>query len=345
MDLEKTIWNGVMRMRHTLLGIILATLGTAAAVAESSADLIVVLGAPGSEEYGKAFASAASAWEEAGKGGDAKVTLIGQEEGSSPDLKALQSRIAESGATGSRPLWIVLLGHGTFDGRSAKFNLRGKDLSATELAEWLKEFERPVAIINCSSSSAPFIKKLTKSGRVVMTGTKSGSEDSYARFGEHLAKAINSVQADLDRDGATSLLEAFLAAAKGVEEFYEKEGRIATEQSLVDDNGDGFGTPAKWFRGVRAVKKAKDEAEVDGLRAHQFHLVPSEADKALSPEVRKERDALEAELFALRAQKSSMDEDAYFLALERIARQLATLYQPKEEGTPSPGEPPQGQSP
>jgi hypothetical protein len=324
-------------MRWTSIAVIaFAVLGTGMGWANPSADLIVVVGAPGTEEFGKAFESAAEAWEKAGEQGGASVTLIGREDHGTLDLKILEKSIADSGAEGPLPLWIVLLGHGTFDGREAKFNLRGKDLSAVQLAEWLSEFKRPVAIINSSASSAPFIKKLTKPGRVVMTATKSGSEDSYARFGEHLANAINAPEADLDRDGATSLLEAFLAASKGVEEFYEKEGRIATEQAIIDDNGDGFGTPAAWFRGVRAVKKAKDDAKPDGLRAHQFHLVPSAADLELSPGVRERRDALEAELFALRARKDSMDEDAYFLALERIALQLAALYHQETEDSPDP---------
>ena len=259
--------------------------------------------------------------------------MIGRKDTGTLDLRTLEEAIGKANDAETRPLWIVLLGHGTFDGREAKFNLRGQDLSAGQLAEWLNDCKRPVAIINSSASSAPFIRKLSKAGRVVMTATKSGSEDSYARFGEHLAKAINAPEADLDRDGGTSLLEAFLAASKNVAEFYEKEGRIATEQAIVDDNGDGFGTPASWFRGVRAVRKAKDGAALDGLRAHQFHLVPSPADRALSPELRQRRDALEAELFALRANKDTMPEENYFLALERIARQLAELYRTGSEET------------
>lgn len=297
--------------------------------AAPTADLLVVVGAPGTEEFGKAFSTAAAAWEAAGKEGAAAVTIIGREESGTLDFKTLQTTIATSNRENSLPLWVVLIGHGTFDGREARFNLRGKDLKAADLAEWLKETKRPVAVINCSASSAPFIKKLAAPGRVVMTATKAGAEDSYARFGEYLARSINAPEADLDRDGATSLLEAFLTASKGVEEFYEKEGRILTEHALVDDNGDGFGTPAGWFRGVRAVKKAKEDARPDGLRTHQFHLVPSPADLKLSPEVRQRRDALEADLFDLREKKDSMKEEAYYLALERIARELARLYHPE----------------
>lgn len=163
-----------------------------------------------------------------------------------------------------------------------------------------------------------------------------GFEQSYAYFGEYLARAVGSKEADIDNDGGTSLLEAFLFASKQVAEFFEAEGRIATEQALLDDNGDGFGTPAAWFRGVRAVKQAKDGATPDGMRAHQFHLVPSAADRNLAPEVRQHRDDLESTLLALRAKKDTMDEEAYFRALEALARQLAALYHPDATAPPTP---------
>jgi hypothetical protein len=317
-----------MKRLMTAILAALAALLPGASRAAPAADLIVVSGAPGTEEFGKSFQAAARAWESAATQGEATATVIGLDNAGTLDVKRLESAIRDAGADSPLPLWIVLIGHGTFDGREAKFNLRGQDVSAAEMAEWLKDFTRPVAIVNCSASSAPFLKTLSKPGRVIVTATKSGSEDSYARFGEHLAATIHSPDADLDRDGGTSLLEAFLAASKGVEEFYEKEGRIATEQALLDDNGDGFGTPAEWFRGVRAVKKAKDDAEPDGVRAHQFHLVPSEADRELAPEVRRQRDELESQLLALRTKKDSMEEEAYYRALEEIARQLAALYHP-----------------
>lgn len=329
MDSAAPHWPGLITLdMKTLLRLLTTTLllSTAQAV-----DIVVMVGAPGEEEYGKAFLAAADAWEAAAKKGEVAAKIIGREESGTLDLTALEQTLEKADVESSAPLWIVLLGHGTFDGREARFNLRGKDLRAAQLNTWLDRFKRPVAIINCSASSAPFIKKLAKAERVIMTATKSGSEDSYARFGEYLAKAINNPDADIDRDGGTSLLEAFLAASKGVEEFYEKEGRIKTEEAIVDDNGDGFGTPATWFRGVRATKKPKDDAQPDGLRAHQFHLVPSAADRDLSPAVRQERDALEARLFALRERRDKMKEEDYFRELEAIARMLATLYQEAKE--------------
>jgi len=229
-------------------------------------------------------------------------------------------------------LWLIFIGHGTFDGKEAKFNLRGPDISADELAAWLKPFHRPLAVINCASSSSPFINKLSAAGRVVVTATRSGYEQNYARFGQFIAEAIADPAADLDKDEQTSLLEAFVMASRRVKEFYDAEGRLATEHALLDDNGDGLGTPADFFRGVRAVKKPAEGATVDGLRAHQLHLVRSERELRMPPEVRLRRDELELALARLRDSKASFEEDEYYRRLENLMLELARFY--SERGEP-----------
>src|SRR5262249_11540634 len=130
--------------------------------------------------------------------------------------EALQTEAKETPAQ----LWVVLLGHGTFDGKEAKFNLRGPDVSATELADWLKPFRRPVALIDTSSASAPFLNKLSAPGRVILTATRSGHEVNFARLGQYFSEAVADPEADLDKDGQTSLLEAYLIASRRVAEFY-----------------------------------------------------------------------------------------------------------------------------
>ena len=98
----------------------------------------------------------------------------------------------------------MLIGHGTFNGKEAKFNLRGPDLSATNLAEWLAPVERPVAVIDTSSASGPILNELSKPGRVIITATRSGYEQNYTRFGQFFSKAISDSKADLDKDGQVS---------------------------------------------------------------------------------------------------------------------------------------------
>jgi len=294
--------------------------------------VILVVGAAGAPEYGSQFVKQARLWEQACSKGGEKFTAIGLEEAENPDdLTKLQQTLANESQQTDAALWMVLIGHGTFDGRSAKFNLRGPDLAADDLAEWLKPVVRPLVVINTASSSAPFLSKLSAQGRVVVTATKSGFEQNYARFGEYLAGAIAEPQADLDKDGQTSLLEAFLTASHRVDEFYSAEGRLVTERALLDDNGDGLGTRADWFRGIRPVQRAEDGAALDGYRAHQFHLVTSEAENKIPPQMRVRRDQLELEVVKLRDTKESFSEDEYFAKLEKLLYDIAQIYEQTDQ--------------
>ena len=289
---------------------------------------IIVVGAPGEEEFGRSFAQSAASIEKAIQQGGARGVIIGMNSNdATADRERLQQILADERKDGVAELWLVLLGHGTFDGKEAKFNLRSNDFSATELAGWLQPFRRPLAIINAASASAPFLAKLSATNRVVITATRSGSEVNYTRFGRYFSESIADPAADLDKDGQTSLLEAFLMAARRVKDFYDLEGRLATEHALLDDTGDGLGTPPDWFRGIRAVKSAKDGATLDGLRAHQFHLVRSEAEQKLSPEVRARRNELEWSVSKLRELKRALPEEVYYEKLEALLLELAHLYE------------------
>lgn len=289
-----------------------------------SASVLIVVGAPGEEEFGKMFDDWAQHWKNAcGKAG-AKATLVG---GTTNDFEMLRTNLVQEATNVADEFWLVLIGHGTFDGKEGKFNLRGPDISATELGDWLKPFRRPVAIIDCASSSGAFVAKLSATNRVVITATRSGHEQNFARFGGVMSKAIGDPKADLDKDGQTSLLEAYLIASRELAEFYKSEGRLATEHPLLDDNGDGLGTPADWFRGIRATKRARDGAALDGFRAHQFHLVRSDSEQKMRPELRDRRDNLELQIARLRENKSGLPEDEYYRLLEPLLLELAKAYQ------------------
>jgi hypothetical protein len=303
--------------------------------------IVLVVGAEGAPEFAQQFAAWAGRWEKTAEQASAQFTIIGRdpapsdeestEASTNQDKDRLRTLLESAAKTGDQPLWLVLIGHGTFDGRTARFNLRGPDVSADELAAWLKAYQRPLAIVNCTSSSSPFMNKLAGPKRVVITATKSGSEHNYARFGDYFASAVADPAADLDKDGQTSLLEAYLAASHRTEEFYKQAARLATEHALLDDNGDGLGTPAAWFDGTRATRRAKDGAALDGSHAHQWHLVQSAREQAMPAELRKRRNELEIAIEALREQKPLMDEDDYYGKLEPLLIELAELYEQAEK--------------
>jgi hypothetical protein len=296
--------------------------------ADDRPSAIIAVGAGGEAEYATAFAKWAGRWQQACEAGDVRATTIGLDEHAPKSLEQLRSALRDEPKESAADLWIVLLGHGTATtGSDAKFNLAGDDLSASELAALLAPFHRPVVIVAGFSASGAFLAPLSASGRVIVTATKAGAEHNYARFGGYLSDAIGDPAADLDHDGQTSVLEAWLTAAQRVASFYKDEGRLATEHSLLDDNGDGKGTPADFYRGVRVVKKAKDGTPPDGVRAGQIHLVRNAEERALPSELRAKRDALELELAKLRDAKATMPEDAYYRELEALLLKIARLYE------------------
>lgn len=302
--------------------------GLAHAGADDRATVVVVVGAPGTPEYGSEFRQWADLWRAAADRAGAEFVRIGLDDPEPPadDRDRLREALAAQASGRGEPLWLVLIGHGTFDGRAAKFNLRGPDVTDLELAGWLEPVARPVAVINCASSSGPFLNRLSGKDRVVVTATRSGFEQNFARFGQYLAGAIDDPTADLDKDGQVSLLEAYLTAGGRVAEHYKTRSQLASEHALLDDNGDGLGTPADWFRGVRATRRAKDGASADGIRAHQLHLIPSERERRIPPEVRRRRDEVERAIAALRDQKATLAEDAYYGQLEPLMVELARIY-------------------
>jgi hypothetical protein len=304
--------------------------GSSLAQTNDQRTIVIVVGAAGEPQFGEQFSQWAGLWKQAAAKGGLKTLVVGEEkENPTNDRTRLLTVLTNEAAKPDGELWLVFIGHGTYDGRSAKFNLRGPDMSAADLAAVLKPCRRPLAVIQCASASGPFINALSGPDRVIITATRSGYEVNATRFGGYLAKAIADPAADLDKDGQTSLLEAFLLASREVAQFYKESGRLATEHALLDDNGDGLGTSADWFRGVRAVKTAANGKSVDGVRAHQFHLIRSEVEQELSPAARVRRNELEKQLSELRSRKESLPEDDYYRQLEDILVKIARLYQNK----------------
>lgn len=294
----------------------------------AEAEVIFVQGAAGTEEYAALFSKQAGMWQAAAEQAGVAFTCIGQgAEDAEGDLPKIEAVLKAAAPLQEGRLWLVLAGHGTFDGREAKFNLRGPDLTPAVLAGWLAPLKRELVFIHTGSASGAFLKPLAAPGRTLVTATKSGDEVFYARFGEHFAPAIAGLpEADLDQDRQVSVLEAFLYASQRAAEFYKNEERLATEHALLEDNGDGTGTRAEVFEGTRAVA-APEGTKPDGARAARIVLVLSEEEARLTAEQRTRRDALETRLEVLKEQRAQMPEEAFFTELEKLLRELAALYE------------------
>src|SRR5262249_6131545 len=136
-------------------------------------------------------------------------------------------------------------------------------------------------------------------------------------FPEFFIAALGNPEADADKNGRVSVLEAFNYASKLTADFYEKKGRLATEHSLLDDNGDGVGHP----RGEDGDGALAKTTYFDSLPQQQAGGDPELA-KLFSERLR-----LEGEIEQLKARKTQFKEDEYEDALEKLLIDLARLNQ------------------
>lgn len=201
---------------------------------------------------------------------------------------------------------VLLIGHGTFDGKIAAFNLPGPDLTADDYAKLLGKFPtQRIAFIHTGSSSGAFVPVLAGPARTIVAATRTGGERNETRFPEFFVQALGSDEADSDRNGRVSILEAFEFAKNRVAASYEKGGHLLTEHATLDDGSEGKFASTQYLAPPRS--RSAEMAKADPkLRA----LV-------------EERDALDREIAALRLKKNQMNEAEYQQQLEKLVTDLA----------------------
>ena len=213
-------------------------------------------------------------------------------------------------------VFIVLIGHGTFDGKVAKFNVPGPDLTPADFEPLLKGLKsKHVVFVNTASASGPFVQALAGSGRTIVTATRTGSERFATLFGGYFVDAFASTDADADKNRRISVLEAFTFAKREVATAYEREGIMLTEHALLNDSGgEGIADPSPDGK--------------QGKVAALLSLGSSAANDPLptDPKLRAlylERRDLERRIEALKLLKGSMPADRYTSELEKLATNLA----------------------
>ena len=295
----------------------------AAPAAGPQRTLVTVIGAAGSTEAAEDFTRWADRWQSNARHGGLRVAGIGVGVSSSvSDREQLRDLLVREAATASDEFWLVLIADATPDG---SLNLRGPDVSGRDLAEWLASSRGRVGIVSCARVGPPFVAALAAPGRVVITAAGDGPEPHDPALAEYLANMMAHRSADLDKDGQTSLLEAWLTAGRRAAEFNKAHGLPDAHPALLDDNGDGVAATPELFDGIRPRHDSDEPA--DGMAAHQLHLVRSPDDEPLRPEVRRRRDRLERSLDELRRQKNTLGAEDYSRRIEALLLELAQLYE------------------
>jgi hypothetical protein len=319
----------VVRWKQMVFALLIAVAIGPGVASAQSAHLAVIVGLAGDPEFGELYSKWGAALVDAAttRFGIPKAQVQYLHEKPESDASHITGKstrdeivkafgkLALAGA--EDVVFVVLIGHGTFDGRVAKFNLPGPDMTAADFEPLVRRLApRRVVFVNTASASGPFIEALSGPGRTIVTATRNGRESFATIFGGYFVDALLSEAADADKNKKVSVLEAFDFARREVATAYERQGIMLIEHALLDDSGDKEGSPQPTADG----KEGRIAALISLGAAGQGDPLPSD------PKLRamyEERRALERRVESLRLMKDSMDPQRYAADLEKIVTELA----------------------
>jgi hypothetical protein len=310
---------------HRVLGVlgVLLVLGARPAAAGERYALVIT-GAHGEESYAQQYGqwrqeTSVALIEKLGfdpthilslfDGGDAEHTSTAA--GVRRSLDLLRARMKSDDV-----LLILLIGHGSFDGAEAKFNLVGPDLTSAEWGALVKPMPGTLVFIDATAASAPFLQHLAGPRRIVITATDSVAQRFDTVFPEYFINALTDPGADIDKNGRISVWEAFASASVGVKRYYTQRGQLATERALLDDNGDGEG------------REAGGDG-TDGSASAHLYLDPDVPGAAPTDEVLlsllQKRAAIQVDVDDLKQRRQLMTPAEYQQEFERLMIEFARL--------------------
>ena len=294
------------------------------AAAQARRYAVLVEGASGEEQYAQLHRewldSLAKLLRERFKFDPALVTVLaekpgaGEEPARADNITALFGKLAGV-VQPDDLLFVMLIGHGGGQGAEARFNLVGPDLTVSDWSALLKPVKGPIAFVNSASASAPFLAGLSGERRVIITATSTAAQKYHSRFAPAFIDALTSAEADLDKNGRNSFLEAFTYASRQVGQYYEQEGFMATERAMIDDNGDAKG---------RDAATTGPDGEIAGLTFLESSATPTSSDPETQKMIARQVE-LTQQVDDLRRRRSSMPPIAFDQEFERLIIELALV--------------------
>jgi len=217
--------------------------------------------------------------------------------------------LAEKEAGRTHRFILALFGHGSFDGENYKFNIKGPDITAQQLADTLERLDgiQQILMIATSASGAA-LPILEAPERVVITATKSGAESNAVQFPKFWTAALEGELSDSDHDELLTVGEAFGFAQEGVETFYENNQQLATEHARIS----GDATDAILSR-LGSLRGTDNDEEINRMLA--------------------ERMTLEQDFLAVKLTRGEIPQSRYLDDLEEVLLKIARLQKRMDELT------------
>jgi Peptidase C13 family len=266
---------------------------------------VIVEGLGGAEQYASQFheqvETIKAATQPLATGGEVRVFT-----GDAATRDAIQAHLRSLAGKVRRDdrVAVYLIGHGSFDGEEFKFNIPGPDLTGQDLRRLLEGLPTEnQLLVSTGSASGSLADVLKKESRVLITGTRSGTERNATRFGGDFAAAFKDPSADTDKNGSINAQEAFEFASRRVDDFYKRETRIASEHPRIEGTRAERFTVAQLSSTVAAAQSTSPERQ----------------------QLAAERDAINGRVEELRLRKEQMEESAYLADLEKLLLELAAV--------------------
>ncbi|HSR69342.1 MAG TPA: hypothetical protein VLU25_15510 [Acidobacteriota bacterium] len=310
---------------------------------------VIIHGLGGLPEYEENFTKWTQGLEETFRQGrSAQVLSLDGREVRRDAILARLKEVASRQREGDE-LWLFLVGHANVNRGTYKFNIRGPDLTGEDLVETLGTMPGGRAfLVIATNSSGGLAAALSGKDRVVVTATRGEREKYPPLFLSFFLESAQSPEADSDKNGKVSLLEAYYYADRKIKDWFEEENRIRTEHPLlVDQTSTVLGS------------KGEDEDENAAVEVSGANLLASIAYLSQPPEqayrnvearrLAEERMSIERRIEALKFQKSELPSDEYYTKLESLLVELAQLnrriQELEAESEPEGGDPPSNRVP
>lgn len=164
---------------------------------------------------------------------------------------------------------IYLIGHGSFDGEQFKFNIPGPDITNTDIAELMDKLPgQNHFLVTTASASGAILDTLDLEDRIVITATRNGNEKNATEFGTYFAEALDSEVADINKNNNISIQEAFDYAERRVADFFESDGKLATEHPQIRGEGAASFSLAR----VQPLETGADDPRISVLLSQRQEL-------------------------------------------------------------------------
>lgn len=266
---------------------------------------VIATGLGGEDYYEDAFGDRSSLLAESLDLLDANDNGVYNLTAETSSLAAIDSVFSELGERmrDGDKLQVYLIGHGSFDGETYKFNIEGPDLTGERLAELLGDLPSgPQLITVMTSASGALQEMLTAENRVLITATKSGLERNAPVFSAYWTAGLADAAADLNKNELLSAAELYQYSVDRVEAHYSDDNLLASEHAVISG-----------------------EAGADDFTVARVGVLASGQLSAVAESLLSERNQIEENIQQLMSRRAEIPQDDYFDQLQDLMLDLGRI--------------------